>query len=74
MNERIQEKRIKIRGLATIIALQPPVSLAVKEQVDHEQFALELAKKNLRDEFANREADLKIAAMEKVVQIIKQNQ
>lgn len=67
----LQEKRQKIKTLAAIIGLQPPVLLTTKERVDNEQFRLEFALKTLRDEFANREADLKIMAMEQVIQIIK---
>lgn len=72
MKKPIEDKRAKIKDLSAIIGLQPPVLLTTKELVDHQQFRLELALKTLRDEFRDREADLKIAAMERVIQIIKQ--
>jgi hypothetical protein len=68
-------KRAKIAELAKIINLQPEMTLPIeaKQEIDNEQFRLEFALTNLKRECAERECDLKIAAMEKVIGLIRQN-
>jgi hypothetical protein len=68
-------KRAKIKELATIINMQPEMILPieVKQDIDNEQFRLEFALAQLKREFSERECDLKIAAMEKVIGIMKQH-
>jgi len=71
----LSTKRAKIAELARIINLQPEMILPMeaKQEIDNEQFRLEFALAQLKSRFAEAECDLKIAAMEKVLTIIKAN-
>lgn len=73
MNEhKLHKKLQRLKELSTIIELHKGQILTreQKQEVDNEQFRLEFALRTLVDESKIREADLKIAAMEKIVTLI----
>jgi len=71
--ERLAPKLTKIKELAQVIMLSADRILPVgtRQEVENEEFRLQFALKTLTDEAREREADLKIKHMEKVVELLK---
>ena len=69
----LAKKLQRISELAKVISLGAGQSLTreQKQETDNEQFKLEFHLKELQKEFREREADFKIAAMERIINLLK---
>jgi hypothetical protein len=73
--QRLLPKLEQISNLGKIISLSADRLLPaqVRQDVENEQFRLEFALRTLVEEVREREADLKIKHMSKVVELLKGN-
>ena len=71
-SDQLKAKLEKIAELGKIIALSSERVLPTetRQEIDNEQFRLEFALRKLVDEVKEREADLKIKSMEKIVLLL----
>jgi hypothetical protein len=75
MTASLQAKLKKVAELSQVIDLSSVRALpqTLRTDIENEQFRLEFALRTLVDECKEEEADLKIAAMQKVINLLNSN-
>jgi hypothetical protein len=68
-------KQERVRELAKLIELQGEVKipLTIKQEIENTQFRMEFKLATLKNDFEKQACEIKIAAMEKVLDLMKKN-